>query len=139
MYGEVMTTTTTATHLPQAGSAACCAPAGAADPDAPPSDACCLGRDPLGRSDAERLSVKLKALADPSRLQLLSHLASRGCGEVCSCDLGADVGLSQPTVSHHLKKLVEAGLLTREQSGRWAHYSVVPGSLDELRDLFDLR
>ncbi len=138
MYGEVMTTTTTATHLPLNGSAQCCTPgesAGAAAPEG----GCCLGRKPLVRQDAERLSIKLKALADPSRLQLLSHLASRGCGEVCSCDLGADVGLSQPTVSHHLKKLVEAGLLTREQRGRWAHYSVVPGSLDELRDLFDLR
>ena len=138
MYGEVMTTTTTATHLPLKGPPPCCAPvesAGAAAPEG----GCCLGRKPLVRQDAERLSIKLKALADPSRLQLLSHLASRGCGEVCSCDLGADVGLSQPTVSHHLKKLMAAGLLTREQRGRWAHYSVVPGSLDELRELFDLR
>lgn len=137
-------TTTTATHLPlsasprpgdggqEGGPVRDCAPATA-------GSSCCLAREPLGRADAERLTVKLKALADPSRLQLLSHLASRGCGDVCSCDLGADVGLSQPTVSHHLKKLVEAGLLTREQRGRWAHYSVVPGSLDELRELFDLR
>ena len=138
MYGEVMTTTTTATRLPLKGPPPCCAGDEAAD-ERSSEGGCCLGRTPLGRPDAERLSVKLKALADPSRLQLLSHLASRGCGEVCSCDLGADVGLSQPTVSHHLKKLVEAGLLTREQRGRWAHYSVVPGSLDELRDLFDLR
>lgn len=137
MYGEVMVTTTTITRPPLNGPAGCCTPGGSAESPLP-VDGCCLSKQPLERAEAERLSIKLKALADPSRLQLLSHLASRGCGEVCSCDLGADVGLSQPTVSHHLKKLVQAGLLIREQRGRWAHYRLVPGSMDELRTLFDL-
>jgi ArsR family transcriptional regulator len=81
----------------------------------------------------------LKALADPTRLRLLSHVAAQGCDTVCVCSLTDDLGISQPTVSHHMKKLVEAGLLTREQRGKWAHYSVVPGAFAELRAFLDLR
>lgn len=80
----------------------------------------------------------LKALADPMRLRLLSHVAASGCEAVCSCDLTEQLGISQPTVSHHMKKLVEAGLLTREQRGRWAHYTVIPEAFAQLRHILDL-
>ncbi|ASK65603.1 transcriptional regulator [Brachybacterium avium] len=101
-------------------------------------DCCALGAGPIGAAEAEHLALRLKALSDPTRLQLLSHVAARGCGDVCACDLTAPLGISQPTVSHHMKKLVEAGLLTREQKGRWAHYSVVPSAFAELRAFLDL-
>ena len=81
----------------------------------------------------------LKALADPMRLRLLSHLAAQGCDSVCSCNFTDELGISQPTVSHHMKKLVDAGLITREQRGKWAHYSVVPQAIAEVRTLLDLR
>lgn len=101
--------------------------------------ACCtLAAGPLGSADAERLAVQLKALSDPTRLRLLSHVAAQGCEAVCACDLTEPLGISQPTVSHHMKKLVDAGLLTREQRGRWAHYSVVPSAFAELRAFLDL-
>ena len=101
-------------------------------------DCCALGAGPIDVAEAEHLAVRLKALSDPTRLQLLSHVATRGCGDVCACDLTEPLGISQPTVSHHMKKLVEAGLLTREQKGRWAHYSVVPSAFAELRAFLDL-
>lgn len=80
------------------------------------------------------LARTFKALGDPTRVQLLSIVAAAGGGEACVCDLTAPVGLSQPTVSHHLKILVDAGLLAREQRGRWSYYSLVPGALDGLAD-----
>ncbi|WP_394214041.1 ArsR/SmtB family transcription factor [Brachybacterium vulturis] len=101
-------------------------------------DCCALGAGPIDAAQAEHLALRLKALSDPTRLQLLSHVAARGCGDVCACDLTAPLGISQPTVSHHMKKLVEAGLLTRERKGRWAHYSVVPSAFAELRAFLDL-
>ena len=108
----------------------------------PPADgggACCpLSTGPLGAGDAQRIAGVLKALADPTRLRLLSHVAAQGCEAVCACDLTDELGISQPTVSHHLKKLVDAGLLTREQRGRWAHYTVVPEAFTELSRLLDL-
>jgi ArsR family transcriptional regulator len=67
----------------------------------------------------------LKVLADPTRLRLLSMIAAADTGEACICDLTAPVKLSQPTVSHHMKQLVDAGLVTREQRGKWAYYRVV--------------
>jgi ArsR family transcriptional regulator, arsenate/arsenite/antimonite-responsive transcriptional repressor len=73
-------------------------------------------------------------LSDPARLRLLSMVASSPDGEVCACDLVEPSGKSQPTVSHHLAVLVEAGLITREKRGRWAWYSVVPERLNELHD-----
>lgn len=104
------------------------------------SDQCCaLSTRPLGDEEAGRISGVLKALADPMRLRLLSHVAAQGCQAVCACDLTEDLGISQPTVSHHMKKLVDAGLLTREQRGRWAHYSVIPEAFAELRQILDLR
>jgi len=74
----------------------------------------------------------LKAVADPARLQLLSLVAAHEGGEACVCDLTEPVGLSQPTVSHHLKVLVDAGLLTRDKRGVRAYYALVPAALDAL-------
>ncbi|MEH6622048.1 MULTISPECIES: metalloregulator ArsR/SmtB family transcription factor [Dietzia] len=105
----------------------------------PEQDACCsMSAGPVDAPTAERMSARLKALADPMRLRLLSHIAAQGCDSVCACDLLEVVDISQPTISHHLKKLVEAGLLVREQRGKWAHYSVVRESFDDLRSFLDL-
>ncbi|WP_370249358.1 ArsR/SmtB family transcription factor [Nocardioides sp.] len=81
---------------------------------------------------ARALARMFKALADPARVRLLSLIASAEGGEACICDLTAPVGLSQPTVSHHMRLLVEAGLATREQRGRMAFYRVVPDALAAL-------
>ncbi len=81
---------------------------------------------------AERLAGVLKALAEPTRLRLVSLIAAHAGAEACVCDLTDTVGLSQPTVSHHLKILVDAGLLDREQRGKWAYYRLMPGALDAL-------
>ena len=86
----------------------------------------------LGADQAERLAHLLKAVADPTRLRLLSIVASHVDGEACVCDLTAPVGLAQGTVSHHLKVLVDAGLLTRDQRGKWAYYAIVPDALEAL-------
>lgn len=98
-----------------------------------PAVACCapLAREPLTAEDAVGLAGVLKAIADPARLRLLSLVAARD-GDACACDLTEPLGLSQPTVSHHLKTLVEAGLLHREKRGVWAYYSLVPGALDDV-------
>jgi len=79
--------------------------------------------------DAERTARTFKALGDPTRVRLLSLIAASTDGEACICDLTEPVGLSQPTVSHHMKQLVDAGLATREQRGRWAYYRVVTDAL----------
>lgn len=84
---------------------------------------------------AERLAALLKAIAEPTRLRLVSLVAAQADAEACVCDLTEPVGLSQPTVSHHLKVLVDAGLLTREQRGKWAYYRLIPGALDALATL----
>jgi ArsR family transcriptional regulator, arsenate/arsenite/antimonite-responsive transcriptional repressor len=84
---------------------------------------------------AQRLAGVLKAIAEPTRLRLLSLVAAQADGEACICDLTDPVALSQPTVSHHMKILVDAGLLTREQRGRWAYYRLVPHAFDALTDL----
>ena len=98
--------------------------------------ACCppLVRDSADPAQARDTARIFKALGDPTRLQLLSIVAAHEGGEACVCDLTEPVGLSQPTVSHHLKILVDAGLLTREQRGRWAYYSTVPSALERLAD-----
>lgn len=102
-------------------------------------DQCCTGTDrAITVEQAERFAGMLKALADPTRLRLLSHVAQQGCEEVCACNLTDELGITQPTVSHHMKKLVEAGLITREQRGRWAHYSVVPEAFAQLQAFLDL-
>ncbi len=96
--------------------------------------ACCapLVRAPLSAEDAATLATTLKAIADPARLRLLSLVAAHDGGEACVCDLIEPLGLSQPTVSHHLKVLVDAGLLIREKRGVWAYFTLVPGALDAL-------
>jgi ArsR family transcriptional regulator, arsenate/arsenite/antimonite-responsive transcriptional repressor len=94
--------------------AACC----------PPATAGVLDED-----TADRLARVLKALAEPTRLRLLSLVAAQPAGEACICDLTEPVALSQPTVSHHMKVLVDAGLLERDQRGRWAYYRLVPTAL----------
>ncbi|MFE6968015.1 ArsR/SmtB family transcription factor [Isoptericola sp. NPDC057653] len=88
--------------------------------------------DVIDPGTARDLARQLKALADPTRVQLVSIVAAHDGHEACVCDLTEPVGLSQPTVSHHLKILVEAGLLEREQRGRWAYYRAVPGAVDGL-------
>ncbi len=89
-------------------------------------------REPLSAEKALILSRSLKAIADPARLRLVSIVAASGDGEVCVCDLTEPLGLSQPTVSHHLRVLVDAGILHREKRGTWAYFSMVPGALDSL-------
>jgi len=82
--------------------------------------------------DAELVARNLKALADPARLRLLSIIAAHDGGEACVCDLIEPLGLSQPTVSHHLKVLTEAGFVTREKRGVWAYYTLQPAALAQL-------
>lgn len=99
-------------------------------------DACCgsVSEGALDVEQSERLARLFKALADPARVRLVSLIGASQGGEACICDLTEPVGLSQPTVSHHMKLLVEAGLVTRDQRGKWAYYSVVPGALRSLAD-----
>jgi ArsR family transcriptional regulator len=86
-------------------------------------------------AEAEALAGSLKAIADPTRLRLVSLVAAHAGREACVCELIEPVGLSQPTVSHHLKILVEAGILAREQRGKWAYYRLVPDALVEIARL----
>ena len=86
-------------------------------------------------TEADSLATSLKAIADPTRLRLLSLVAAHENQEACVCDLTEPVGLSQPTVSHHLKILVDAGILSREQRGRWAYYRLIPDTLTDLARL----
>jgi ArsR family transcriptional regulator, arsenate/arsenite/antimonite-responsive transcriptional repressor len=88
---------------------------------------------PLDEDAAERLAGALRVLADPARLRLLSLIGASPNGEACVCDLTAPLGLSQPTVSHHLKVLTEAGLLGREQRGRWVFHWLLPEPIELLR------
>ena len=103
-------------------------------PALPLADACCapLLREPITASQAAKLARLLKALADPTRLQLVSMVAAREECEACVCDLTEPLGLTQPTISHHLKILVDAGIFTRDKRGVWAYYSLVPAALDAL-------
>jgi ArsR family transcriptional regulator len=106
--------------LPLRDLAACCAP---------------ITRAVISETDAGRLARTLKAVADPARLRLISMVAAHEDGEACVCDLTEPLELSQPTVSHHLKVLVDSGILTRSKRGTWAYYKLVPGSLDSLAGL----
>jgi ArsR family transcriptional regulator len=102
-----------------------------------PAGSCCtpVTKDVLSAEDAERMAIAFKALGDPTRLRLLSIVAASDGDEACVCDLTEPVGLSQPTVSHHLKILMDAGYLTRSKRGTWAYYKLVPGSLDRVSAL----
>ncbi|HUZ26196.1 MAG TPA: metalloregulator ArsR/SmtB family transcription factor [Streptosporangiaceae bacterium] len=103
--------------LSPADSAACCSP---------------LSAEPLSAEQAERVAPLLKALADPVRLRLMSLVASHEGGEACVCDLNDAFDLSQPTISHHLKILHEAGLLDRDKRGVWVYYRARAGALASL-------
>jgi ArsR family transcriptional regulator len=92
----------------------------------------------LSVPDAKRMAAMFKALSDPVRLRLFSKVASHPAGEACVCDI-MDVGVSQPTVSHHLKKLREAGLLTSERRGTWVYYRVAPSVVAAMSAMLDLR
>lgn len=115
---------TTATLLPirdVTEAAACCSP---------------LLHEPLGGAAAEDLARALKAIADPARLRIVSIVAASSGGEACVCDLTEPIGLSQPTVSHHLKVLTEAGFLDRTKRGTWAYYRLRAGALDAVSAFF---
>jgi ArsR family transcriptional regulator len=92
---------------------------------------CCppIAGAPLSAGEAVELAAVFKALADPARLRLLSVIQAAEGGEACQCDLTEPVGLSQPTVSHHLKVLQHAGLVAREKRGSWAYYRAIPARL----------
>ena len=102
-----------------------------------PREGCCtpLLAAPLPAAEADELAAGFKALADPVRLRLLSLIATAPDGTACSCDLEGPVGKSQPTVSHHLSLLADAGLITKEKTGRWVTCTVVPERLAQLRDV----
>ena len=110
----------TMTLLPVIDAAACCAP---------------LTRDAMTQSQAADLAKSLKALADPARLRLISIIAASEGQEACVCDLTEPLNIGQPTVSHHLKVLTDAGFLTRSKRGTWAYFALVPGALDSLARL----
>ena len=99
-------------------------------PSCPP-----LLQAPLNADDAEQLAAGLKAIADPSRLRLLSLIQAQPGHEACVCHLTEPLGLSQPTVSHHLKVLAQAGLVEREQRGSWAYFRVREAPFAALRAL----
>ena len=111
-------------ELPVLDLADCCAP---------------IRREAIDAEGAATLAEAFKALADPVRLQLLNLIATAETGEACACDLVEPVGKSQPTVSHHLKVLREAGLVSGEKRGTWVWYSVVPSRLDELQRVLGRR
>ena len=99
-------------------------------PSCPP-----LLQEALEATDAEQLASALKVIADPARLRLLSLIQAQPGHEACVCHLTAPLGLSQPTVSHHLKVLLQAGLVEREQRGSWAYFRVREEPLATLRAL----
>jgi ArsR family transcriptional regulator, arsenate/arsenite/antimonite-responsive transcriptional repressor len=104
-------------------------------------DGCCpvLLEAPLGEAEAVTLAAALKVLADPARLRLVSLIAAQPEAEACVCNLTGPLGLSQPTVSHHLKVLHRAGIVTREQRGRWAYFRLVPEPLRVLSEALAVR
>ena len=99
--------------------------------------ACCspITSEVISETEATSLARTLKAIADPARLRLISLVAAHEGGEACVCDLTEPLGLSQPTVSHHLKILVDAGIFTRTKKATWAYYRLVPGSLASIAGL----
>ncbi len=113
-------TTTAPSHVPAPADGDCCTPT--------------VLSPRLDEAGAVELAAAFKALADPVRLRLLSLIAAAPQGTACSCDLEAPVGKSQPTVSHHLSLLAEAGLITKEKQGRWVYCTIVPERLTQLRD-----
>jgi len=102
--------------------------------------ACCapLGARTLDEREAEATAELFRALGDPARVLIVNTLATGG-GTVCVCNLTGRLGLSQPTVSHHLKKLLDAGLVEREQRGKWAYYSLKRTAVEKLAAVADLK
>ena len=96
---------------------------------------CCtpLFEDVIDRESADDMAVTFAALGDPARLRIVSMLAAAPEGSACGCDLEGPLGLAQPTVSHHLRILREAGLIEGERRGRWVHYRLIPERLEDLR------
>jgi ArsR family transcriptional regulator, arsenate/arsenite/antimonite-responsive transcriptional repressor len=92
---------------------------------------CSPGAAPIASEAAELLADRFKTLADPTRVAIVNRLA--GADEVCVCELADGFGLSQPTISHHLRLLREAGLVTAERRGTWAYYRLVPEAIEDLR------
>ena len=115
--GQVTTAPDLRTRLPLPSAEACCTP---------------LLRQPITADQAADLARMFKSLADPTRLRLVSMVAAHGGGEACVCELTEPLGLTQPTISHHLKILVDAGIFTRDKRGVWAYYALVPAALDTL-------
>lgn len=104
----------------------------------PPAAACCQGTvDPVATDDAAALAGMLGALADPVRLQILSIIARSATGEVCACDFVGPIDRSQPTISHHLKVLAEAGVVAGDKRGRWVWYRAVPERLSHIQHALD--
>lgn len=110
---------TTSTETVRTGASSCCAK---------------LSGGSLAADDAVALASKFKAMGDPTRLQLLSMIAAQERGESCVCDLNEPLNLSQATVSHHLKVLLDAGFLTRTKRGTWSFYALVPEALEALSE-----
>ena len=108
------------------------------NPEGVPEDACCvtppLLREPLTEHAAVEMAKRLKALADPVRLRILHHIAASRCSSVCACHMPEVFSVTQPTLSHHLKKLVEAGLVDKEMRGKWAHFTPRPEGLAALHE-----
>jgi ArsR family transcriptional regulator len=109
-------------------------------PNPPLAVACCtpLLREPITAGQAAELARLLKALADPTRLRLVSMVAAHDGGEACVCDLTEPLGLTQPTISHHLKVLVDAGIFTRDKRGVWAYYALVPAAMNALAAILSI-
>lgn len=107
---------------------------------AAPAATCCapLGAEVLDEEEAQATATVFKALGDPHRVRIVNLLAAAG-GPVCVCDLTPALGISQPTVSHHLKRLLTAGLLEREQRGTWSYYSLNDDAIARLAAIADLR
>lgn len=103
-------------------------------------DACCPGAacSLLPLADADVLAEVFKALADPTRVRLLRYLAESDDGTACACHLPAALGISQPTLSFHMRRLHDAGLVSRDKRGRWVHWSVRPGALAGVKAFLDL-
>jgi ArsR family transcriptional regulator len=97
-----------------------------------------LVREPLGVDSAAGLAQVFKALGDPVRLRLVSLIGAHQGGEVCVCELATAFDLTQPTISHHLRVLREAGLLTSERRGTWVYYRLVPAALERMAALFSV-
>ena len=97
-----------------------------------------LRRSTLSDEEAEATAELFQALGDPARVRIVNLLAKSG-GAVCMCDLIEPVGLAQPTVSHHMKKLLDAGLVEREQRGKWAYFSLKRDAVEKLAAVADLK